>query len=127
MKKGKFILFLLLFVLIGIQFFRPERNIHEGAPGKDIGSYYAVPAEVGPILKKACFDCHSNNTRYPWYANVQPVAWWLNNHIQDGKRELNFDEFGSYSPRKQYHKMEEAAEQVKKGEMPLPSYTWIHK
>jgi hypothetical protein len=86
-----------------------------------------VPADVHSILKTSCNDCHSNNTVYPWYAEVQPVTWWLNGHIVDGKKHLNLSEFATYSLRKQYHKLEEIDEMVKKGEMPLDSYLWIHK
>ncbi|HNH22632.1 MAG TPA: heme-binding domain-containing protein, partial [Ferruginibacter sp.] len=75
----------------------------------------------------SCNDCHSNNTVYPWYAEVQPVAWWLNEHIEDGKKDLNFSEFASYRPRRQYKKLEEINELVKENEMPLNSYLWIHK
>ena len=72
-------------------------------------------------------DCHSNNPRYPWYAKVQPVDWWLTHHVNNGKKELNLDEYTNRSLRYQYHKMEEVAEQVKNGNMPLNSYTWMHK
>ncbi len=71
-------------------------------------------------------DCHSNNTRYPWYASIQPLAWWLADHVKDGKKHLNFDEYTQRSLRYQYHKMEETVEMVKEEEMPLPSYTWTH-
>ena len=80
-----------------------------------------------PILSKACYDCHSNNTTYPWYASLQPVAWWLGDHIEHGKKELNFSEFGNYAPRKQYRKLEEVIEEVEADKMPLPSYTLIHR
>jgi hypothetical protein len=85
-----------------------------------------VPANVKTILDKACMDCHSNNTRYPWYASIQPLAWWLADHVKDGKKHLNFDEYTQRSLRYQYHKMEETVEMVKEEEMPLPSYTWTH-
>jgi hypothetical protein len=78
-------------------------------------------------LEKACYDCHSNNTVYPWYANVQPVGFWLDDHVNEGKGELNFDEFLTYPPKKARHKMEKVVEEVKEGGMPLDSYTWIHK
>ena len=93
----------------------------------DINQLIPVPDTVEQILKVACYDCHSNNTRYPWYNNIQPVAWWLNNHIVDGKKELNFDEYINKRPRFQYRRMEQTIDLVKKGEMPLDSYTWIHK
>ena len=121
------ILLVLLFLFILIQFFRPARNVASGTQSNYIGNTYPVPAEVNPILEKACFDCHSNNTRYPWYYKIQPVTWWLNFHITDGKAHLNFDEFLSYSVKKQDKKMDECIKEVKEGAIPLKSYTWIHK
>ena len=114
-------------VLILIQFIRPAKNQSNSISDKDISTVYPVSAEVSGILKKACNDCHSNNTVYPWYSNIQPVAWWLQHHVDEGKGELDFSNFASYSPKKQHHKLEEVIEQVKDGEMPLNSYTWIHK
>lgn len=123
----KKILLLLLAALIVIQFIHPKRNKAEGPQPNYIGNAFAIPEDVKPILAKACNDCHSNNTAYPWYARFQPVHWWLNNHIVDGKKHLNFDEYTHKSLRYQYHKMEETIEMVNEGEMPLNSYTWTHK
>lgn len=117
----------LLAALIIIQFFRPKKNKQEGEAINHISKVYAIPDEVSTILKKACYDCHSNNTRYPWYANIQPVAWWLAKHVKGGKKELNLSEFAGYNPRRQYKKMEEVIDEVKVGKMPLNSYTWTHK
>lgn len=128
MKKiFKTIGLLLLIALIAIQFFHPKKNIHEGDQPNSIAKKFPVSADVKIILDKACMDCHSNNTRYPWYNNIQPVAWWLNNHVIDGKKELNFDEYINRRPRFQYRRMEQTIDLVKKGEMPLDSYTWTHK
>jgi hypothetical protein len=128
MKKAlKYIALFLLAALIIIQLFRPEKNRKEGEAVYHISKAYATPDDVTVILKKACNDCHSNNTRYPWYANIQPAAWWMNNHIKEGKREINFDEYISRSLRYQYKKMDDVIEQIKDNEMPLQSYTWIHK
>lgn len=118
---------LLILTLVIIQFFRPEKNLAFSPSSTDIASKYTVPGEVKSILNKACNDCHSNNTTYPWYSNVQPMAWWLASHIKDGKRHLNFSTFTSYSYKRADHKMEEVIEMVEKHEMPLNSYTWIHK
>src|ERR1051326_4146752 len=123
----KKILLALLVLLIIIQFIHPSRNISNGEQPNNISHAFNVPADVKTILDKACMDCHSNNTRYRWYFKIQPVDWWLTNHIHDGKGELNFDEFTNTPLRFQYHKMETTADQVKKGEMPLNSYLWIHK
>ena len=120
------ILLALLAILVVIQFFRPEKNQSTGSSPNDITTKYAVPAAVHTVLKRSCFDCHSNNTVYPWYDNIQPVSWWLNHHVHEGKEELNFSEFATYSPKRAHHKLEEVAESVTEGWMPLGSYLWIH-
>jgi hypothetical protein len=122
----KKIAYILLAIFVVIQFIRPERNQSAQAQPFALSAKYTVPPAVDGILKKACNDCHSNNTVYPWYANIQPVAWWLADHVKEGKGELNFDEFLNYSQKKAHHKMEEVIEMVKEGEMPLNSYTIVH-
>lgn len=117
----------LLAIFVLIQFIRPEKNQSEGISPNDISTKYAVPASVQTVLKRSCFDCHSNNTVYPWYDNIQPVSWWLANHIEEGKSELNFSEFTTYPPKKARHKLEEVAEAVTDGWMPLSSYLRIHQ
>jgi hypothetical protein len=114
----------LLVILVIIQFFRPEKNLSNDET-RGIATAYAVPENVGGILQKACNDCHSNKTVYPWYAEVQPVSWWINSHIEEGKDELNFSTFTARRIASQNHKFEEIIELVKEGEMPLPSYTWL--
>ncbi len=111
-------------VFVIIQFFHPAKNDSNDMTN-DISKKYNIPADVQAILKVACNDCHSNNTQYPWYSNIQPVAWWMNDHINEGKRELNFSTFLSRKVAIQNHKFEEIAEQVEQGEMPLPSYTYL--
>jgi len=111
-------------LLIIIQFIRPKKNVSsEVAP--DFSDMYEVPAEVSNLLQVSCFDCHSNNTEYPWYSNVEPVGWWLNGHIKDGKRGLNFSELTHLPLFVQNHKFDEIIEHVKEKEMPLPSYTML--
>ncbi len=122
----KKILIVLLIALVIIQLFHPKRNKSEGDQPNYIGNSFSVPDDIKSILARSCNDCHSNNSNYPWYANVQPVAWWLNHHIKKGKSEINFDEFTNKSLRFQYHKFEEITEQVKEGKMPIKSYTWTH-
>lgn len=124
MKKKLFIGLVLLLVII--QFIQPEKNIAATPSKNAIANKYTVPEDVSTILKTSCYDCHSNNTVYPWYSNIQPGAWFMAHHIDEGKRELNFDEFLSYPNRKAAHKLEEVAEVVEKHEMPLSSYTLIH-
>lgn len=126
MKILKKVLIVLLVLFVAAQAFRPAKN-NSNDTSKDISKSYVVPENVKAILAKACNDCHSNNTKYPWYAEIQPVAWWLNDHIQDGKKHLNFNEFDGYRIARQYKKLEECIDEVKDGEMPMSSYTIIHK
>ncbi len=118
---------LLAVLLVLAQFIRPTRNSGEALSDSDIRKLAPVPDEVMQVLKVACYDCHSNHTDYPWYANVQPVAWWLQKHVNHGVEELNFSIFNTYKLRRQYHKLEEISEMVSEYNMPLPSYTWIHR
>jgi len=126
MKRWQKILIVILVVLIIIQFIHPAHNVSNATQPNNITKAYATSEDVQNILAKACYDCHSNNTRYPWYAKIQPVDWWLANHVEEGKEHLNFDAFVSYKPARQYHSMKECIDEVKDGDMPLGSYTLIH-
>jgi len=127
MSKLKKVLVVLLVILVAIQFIRPDKNIGNSYGANDITQAIATSNEVKTILDKACMDCHSNNTAYPWYNNIQPIAFWLNNHVEEGKEELNFSEFKTYKLKRQDHKLEEIVEMIDENEMPLSSYTIIHK
>ena len=124
MKKK--ILLGLIVILAAIQFIRPARNLSDKATPNEISLHYPMPQEVKVILKHSCNDCHSNNTVYPWYVNLQPVGWWMQWHINDGKRHLNFSEFGTYSEKKAKEKYGDIEDEVSNGEMPLDSYVWLH-
>jgi len=124
MKKK--ILLTLLAIIIIIQFIRPAKNKSTESSANDIRRHYTVPENVDGILKRSCNDCHTNNTVYPWYTNIQPVGWWMQYHVNDGKGHLNFSEFATYAPKRQHHKLEEVIEMVKEDEMPLNSYLWMH-
>lgn len=128
MKKSliKTVLLCIGILFIIIQFFRGERNQRVETSHNAIEAHYEVPSKVQGILKTSCYDCHSNNTTYPWYSNIQPVGWWLTSHVNEGKEHLNFDEFNSYSLERKLHKLDEIVETINKGEMPLSSYTLIH-
>lgn len=128
MNRTKTRLLVLLIVLVSIQFVQPPRN-EDSVQVSPVAftEVFDVPQNVQAILQIACYDCHSNNTRYPWYAKIQPAAWWMASHIKKGKAELNFSEFGNYSDRRQQSKLKSIAESVKDGNMPLPSYTWMHQ
>jgi hypothetical protein len=117
----------LLIIFVAIQFFRPQKNISTSLSANEISTVHAVPQNVKQILETSCYDCHSNNTKYPWYANIQPVAWYLNDHVIEGKKELNFSEFATYKIRRQYRKLEEIAHEIEDDEMPTQSYKLLHK
>ncbi|MFT3843507.1 MAG: heme-binding domain-containing protein [Lacibacter sp.] len=123
----KKIFYVIIAILVIIQFIKPKRNLSAGPYPNDITTKFAMSDNVSAALKTACYDCHSNNTVYPWYANVQPVAWWLAKHVNDGKKHLNFNEFTTYNEKRQRKKLDEISESVTEGWMPLGSYTWIHK
>ena len=118
--------YILAAVLVIIQFIPTKKN-NSNDTTKDITTAFPVPAEVQTILKTSCYDCHSNNTAYPWYNSIQPVAFWLAHHVDEAQHEVNFNEFASYKPRRQYKKFNEIIEQIETDEMPLASYTIIHR
>ncbi|MBA4851701.1 heme-binding domain-containing protein [Emticicia sp. BO119] len=111
-------------ILILIQFIRPEKN-ESNDKTHDISTKYMIPTEVNHLLEVACNDCHSNKTLYPWYSQIQPIAWWMNHHVEDGKRHLNFSTFTSLPVAVQNHKFEETIEMIDEKEMPLESYTFL--
>jgi hypothetical protein len=114
----------LIIVLIGIQFIQPERNT-SGNETFAIQTKYTIPNDVEQIMQVSCYDCHTNTTEYPLYATVQPVAWFLADHVADGKKHLNFSEFTQLPLFVQNHKLEEIKEMVEEKEMPLSSYTYF--
>ena len=116
----------LVLVLAAIQFFHPKRNLGTAGGPDDITSRFAVPPDVQTVLANTCYDCHSNRTRYPWYASVQPVGWWLAHHINEARGELNFSEFGAYDTKRAARRLATIIDQVEQGDMPLRSYTWMH-
>lgn len=126
MNWTKKIIIVVLVALVGIQFFPAKRNQNATVLETDFIKTYDVPIEIQTILTTSCYDCHSNNTNYPWYNKIQPITWLLENHISKGKEELNFSEFGDYSKRRKKNKLKSIISQIKDEEMPLSSYTIIH-
>ncbi len=123
----KKILLALLVLIAGIQFIRPAKNLGSIEGPSFIGTQHPIPVDVQKVLTRACYDCHSNATRYPWYAEVQPVGWWLAYHVSAGRRHLNFSEFGAYPAKRAGKKLEGIGEELREHEMPLKSYTLIHR
>lgn len=111
-----------------MQLYQPSPNLDYGKVlPENFTKLYYVPMNVQTILKTSCYDCHSNNTNYPWYSNLQPIRFFMDGHINEGKENLNFSEFGNYSRRKKENKLDRIIKQIKSDEMPLNSYTLIHK
>jgi hypothetical protein len=128
MKKAlKIIGIILLVALVVLQFFPTERNISTTVPETDFMLVNDVPDQIKNKLQVSCYDCHSNNTAYPWYNKVQPVAWFLEDHVKEGKAELNFNEWDSLSNRRKASKLKSMISQIENDEMPLASYTIIHR
>lgn len=113
--------------LIVIQFFPITLNESDTVPQSDFMVENQVPATIKNRLQVSCYDCHSNNTDYPWYSKIQPAAWYLEDHIQEGKDELNFNEWAEYSDRRKNSKLRSIISQIEEDKMPLDSYTLIHK
>ncbi len=124
MKKK--ILYGFIAILILIQFIRIDKTNSEIIAENDFIIATKAPEEIATLLKSSCYDCHSNESKYPWYSNVAPVSWWVKDHINEAREELNFSEWGTFDEKRKDHKLEEAVEHLEEGEMPLKSYTWIH-
>ncbi|MBI2814310.1 MAG: heme-binding domain-containing protein [Opitutae bacterium] len=127
MKITRLALVGLLVAFVAAQFFRSPRNAGTAEGPSSVGAVHPVPAGVRQILARACYDCHSNATRYPWYAAVQPVGWGLNHHVTEGRRELNFSEFAAYDARRAVRKLRHVADEVSERKMPLKSYLLLHR
>lgn len=127
MKIVKIIILVLLVAFVGIQFVPTERNQSDIVPVTDFMLVNTVSKEIKNKLQVSCYDCHSNNTQYPWYNKIQPVSWILEGHIKDGKEELNFNEWDLLSSRRKASKLRSIIKQIESSEMPLSSYTLIHK
>tara|TARA_R110001583_G_scaffold154770_1_gene306484 strand:- start:693 stop:1145 length:453 start_codon:yes stop_codon:yes gene_type:complete len=127
MKLFKMISVILFAMFVGIQFIPTTRNESNEVLTIDFIKNFNPPEKISNLLRSSCYDCHSNNTIYPWYNKVQPISWFLEGHIREAKVELNFSEFGNYSNRKKKSKLKSITSQVKGDEMPPLSYTLIHR
>ena len=112
----------LLVVFAAIQVVRPERTNPPFDPADEI----RAPRNVQPILERSCYDCHSNETRWPWYSNIAPMSWALADDVKEAREELSFSEWNAYTADHRAHMLEEICEQVEKGEMPQKPYTLMH-
>lgn len=128
MKKAlKITLIVLVAAFAVLQFFRIDKTNPAVNAAETLDAAVEVPPDIQIILGRSCNDCHSNTTIYPWYANIQPSAWYVKDHIDDGRRHLNFSTFNTYSLSKKQKKLAEICEQVQSKDMPLPAYLWVHR
>lgn len=123
MKK---ILVILLVLFIIIQFFRIDKTNPPVNKGMDFLTIKNTPENIATKIRASCYDCHSHETKYPWYSNIQPVAWFLKDHIDEGRKKFNFSTFATYEPKRQAHKLYEAVEMLETDEMPMESYLLAH-
>ena len=119
-------LLIILIVGAGIQLIPVPINQSDETPETDFLQTVEAPVNIQQMVKASCYDCHSNNTNYPWYGRVRPFAWLLQEHIREGKDELNFSTFQDYSGRMKREKIRSMISQVRDGEMPLQEYLWMH-
>lgn len=124
MKKR--ILIILFLILVLIQFIPALPEDKPLVKGQSFTEVYEVPMEIEHILSTACYDCHSGTVRWPWYSRVAPLSFWIGHHVEEGTEHLDFSNWADYDAGRADHKLEEIAEEVAEGEMPLESYTWMH-
>lgn len=115
-----------LAVLVVIQVFRPDRANPPVDPSRTVAASHPMDPGVASVLRRSCMDCHSYETRWPWYSNIAPASWLLASHVSDGRRHVNFSDWAAYDPSDASHTLEEICEVVDEGEMPLWSYLLIH-
>jgi hypothetical protein len=111
---------------VGVQFMRPERENPEVRFEDSLQALSPMSPEAAAVFDRSCRDCHSNETRWPWYSEVAPVSWFVAGHVDHARRHLNVSEWSRYDRTRAAHKIEEMCEEAREGRMPLPSYLWIH-
>ena len=125
-KVLRWLLVIVICALVIVQFIRPARTNPAIDPSQTVESRLQVTPEAAAILDRSCNDCHSNKTRWPWYSNVAPVSWFVIDHVNEGRENLNFSEWGRYTPRDNDGLLRQICREVKSGTMPLSSYTPMH-
>ena len=113
-------------VLAAAQFIRPAKTNPAADPSQSVESRLQVTPQVTAILDRSCYDCHSNKTRWPWYSNVAPVSWFVISHVNEGRQNMNFSEWGRYNQRDTDGLLKQICREVTSGGMPLSSYTPLH-
>jgi hypothetical protein len=118
-------LIVFLVVFIGAQFVRPDRTNPASPAGGSLLS--KAPPQVAAIIDRSCRDCHTNDTRWPWYTNITPTNWLIANHVHEGRDHVNFSTWSSYDEDEQDKFLGGICSMTKRGRMPMPSYLLIHR
>jgi len=120
-KVVRYVLMVLVLVLVVGQIvpYPPKEN-------PSVGEEIPASPEVRSILQASCYDCHSNETVWPWYSFVVPTKWLVRHDVVEGRSHLNFSTWGEYSDQQASHRLEEVVEVIQDGEMPLGFYVWLH-
>ncbi|HEX3102307.1 MAG TPA: heme-binding domain-containing protein [Pyrinomonadaceae bacterium] len=126
-KILKVLVIVIVAAVVVLQFFRIDKANPPVVQAETLEAAAAIPPDISLIIGRSCNDCHSNQTIYPWYSNVQPMAWFLKSHIDDGRQHLNFSIWNTYTPQKRSKKLEAICDELESKDMPLPSYLWIHR
>lgn len=114
-------------LLAGMQLFRPDRTNPPEDPNRTLFAAMPLPPDVARILQTSCLDCHSHRTNWPWYSNVAPMSWLVANHVDEGRREMNFSTWAELNAHRAQKLLDEICEEVEEGKMPQPSYLWMHR
>ena len=116
-----------VFVVVGIQFVRPAKTNPVGDPAHALAAVRPIPSHVAAVFDRACRDCHSNDTRWPWYSHVAPVSWFVIDHVNHGRSHFNYSEWSRYEPEEAARLLKNVCELTRDRSMPLSSYTWMHR
>lgn len=112
---------------VAIQFVRPARTNPVTVPDRTLAAHVEIARDARAVLDRACRDCHSHDTRWPWYSNVAPVSWFVIDHVNHGRRHLNFSDWAQYQPDEVERLLKNTCAYARKATMPLPSYLWAHR
>ena len=126
LKLMKWLVVVIAIVFIAVQFKRPARTNPPVDQSLTIGAHTQMTPQVEQILDRSCRDCHSNQTAWPWYTNVAPVSWFIVDHVDHGRHDLNFSEWGKYDQRRRARRLQQMCDFARDGSMPLSSYTPLH-
>jgi hypothetical protein len=109
-----------------LQLANPAHPKLQATPGHDVFAGSTAPPEIVTLVRNACYDCHSSETKWPWYSYVAPVSWFVVGHVNDAHEALNFSEWPHDNPQRARKKWKHVGDEVESGDMPLRSYTWMH-